>query len=50
MNHVRFYAEARAISIARSLGYRCAAGYLRNRGFGFVDAYFALFGRFPRRA
>lgn len=38
----------RAANIAKTLGYRAAAGYLRNREVPFEQAYEALFGRQPR--
>jgi hypothetical protein len=38
----------RAINLKKSLGVRCAAGYLRNREVQFDVAYFAMFGRLPR--
>lgn len=38
----------RAKALRWTLGYRCAAGYLRNQGFEFEEAYRTLFGRSPR--
>lgn len=38
----------RARVLSRSLGYRCAAGYLRNREVPFETAYQVIFGREPR--
>jgi hypothetical protein len=38
----------RARDLTLSLGHRCAAGYLRNRGFDFEHAYLVLFNRPPR--
>jgi hypothetical protein len=38
----------KARSLTRSLGFRCAAGYLRNRDVPFETAYEAIFGRPPR--
>lgn len=40
----------RARSIAKSLGMRSAAGYLRNQKVDFAEAHFILLGRAPRRA
>jgi len=40
----------RARSIARTLGFRRAAGYLRNRDVAFADAHWVLFGCAPRFA
>ena len=39
----------RAHNIRKSLGVRCAAGYLRNRGVSFEQAYRTIFGREPRK-
>lgn len=39
---------ARATFLARTLGFRCAAGFLRNREVAFEDAYLILFGKKPR--
>jgi hypothetical protein len=39
----------KARELTRSLGYRCAAGYLRNRNVSFEVAYEALFNRAPTR-
>jgi hypothetical protein len=38
----------RAIAITKTLGYRVAAGYLRNQGVKFELAYELLFNRAPR--
>lgn len=38
----------RAESIRKSLGYRAAAGYLRNRQVGFAEAHRMLLGTQPR--
>jgi hypothetical protein len=35
----------RALTIARTLGIRCAAGFLRNRNVSLEDALFMLVGR-----
>lgn len=40
--------EMKAGEIAKSLGYRRAAGYLRNRGISLGVAHVMLFGRSPR--
>ena len=39
----------RADSIARSLGIRCAAGYLRNQQVSFEEAHYLLLGIAPRK-
>lgn len=38
----------RARAIARTLGFRSAAGFLRNREIKFEDAHWLLFGYAPR--
>lgn len=38
----------KARALTRQLGYRCAAGFLRNRGVSFDEAYLILFNRAPR--
>lgn len=38
----------RARNLTRTLGARCAAGYLRNKGLPFEVTYIALFNREPR--
>lgn len=43
---VRIFNRAQALT--RSLGMRCAAGYLRNRNITFEAAHMALLGRVPR--
>lgn len=39
----------RALMIARNLGTRSAAGFLRNRDVTFEEAHFMLLGYGPRR-
>lgn len=38
----------KARDLVRSLGYKSAAGYLRNRDVDFATAYQVIFGRAPR--
>jgi hypothetical protein len=45
-----FKISRRAYQIHRSLGMRCAAGFMRNRGVPFEEAHIALLGRTPRFA
>jgi len=40
----------RAKQLQRTLGIRCAAGFLRNREVPFEQAYLVIFGRLPRLA
>lgn len=40
--------KKRARFMSRTLGMRCAAGFLRNRDIPFEDAYEILLGRKPR--
>jgi len=39
----------KARDLTRNLGYRSAAGYLRNRDVPFETAYLAIFNRLPTR-